>query len=62
MAVDLIAALLEESHAKVFAFFDRKMSSSYRTAARPGLLLARARNRCGGKHGEGIALSVTKVA
>jgi hypothetical protein len=38
LAVDLIAALSEESHAKVFAFFDRKMSSSYRNGRKAGLV------------------------
>jgi hypothetical protein len=36
----LIAALSEESRAKVFAFFDRKMSSSYRNGRKAGLLEA----------------------
>jgi len=34
----LIAALSEESRMKVFAFFDRKMSSSYRNGRKAGLL------------------------
>ena len=36
----LIAALSEESRQKVFAFFDRKMSSSYRNGRKAGLLEA----------------------
>ena len=34
----LIAALSEESRMKVFAFFDRKMSSSYRNGRKAGLV------------------------
>jgi hypothetical protein len=34
----LIAALSEESRMKVMAFFDRKMSSSYRNGRKAGLL------------------------
>jgi aspartyl aminopeptidase len=36
----LIAALSEESRTKVMAFFDRKMSSSYRNGRKAGLLEA----------------------
>jgi hypothetical protein len=36
----LIAALSEESRMKVMAFFDRKMSSSYRNARKAGRLEA----------------------
>ena len=36
----LIAALSEESRMKVFAFFDRKMSSSYRNGRKAGRLEA----------------------
>jgi hypothetical protein len=36
----LIAALSEESRMKVMAFFDRKMSSSYRNGRKAGLLEA----------------------
>jgi hypothetical protein len=36
----LIAALSEESRTKVFNFFDRKMSSSYRNGRKAGLLEA----------------------
>jgi hypothetical protein len=36
----LIAALSEESRAKVFAFFKKKMSSSYRNGRKAGLLEA----------------------
>ena len=36
----LIAALSEESRVKVFAFFDRKMSSSYRNGRKAGLVAA----------------------
>jgi len=34
----LIASLSEESRANVFAFFDRKMSSSFRNGRKAGLL------------------------
>ena len=34
----LIASLSEESRANVFAFFDRKMSSSYRNGRKAGLV------------------------
>jgi len=37
----LIAALSEESRAKVFAFFDRKMSSSYGNGRKAGLVAAK---------------------
>ena len=36
----LIAALSEESRQKVMAFFDRKMSSSYRNGRKAGLVEA----------------------
>ena len=36
----LIAALSEESRMKVFTFFDRKMSSSYRNGRKAGLVEA----------------------
>jgi hypothetical protein len=36
----LIAALSEETRAKVIAFFDRKMSSSYRNGRKAGLVEA----------------------
>ena len=36
----LIASLSEESRMKVFAFFDRKMSSSYRNGRKAGLVEA----------------------
>jgi hypothetical protein len=39
----LIAALSEESRMKVFAFFDRKMSSSYRNGRKAGLVEAGAK-------------------
>ena len=39
----LIAALSEESRAKVFTFFDRKMSSSYRNGRQAGVLAAGAK-------------------
>ena len=34
----LVAALSQESREKVFAFFDRKMSSSYRNGRKAGLV------------------------
>ena len=37
----LIAALSEESRMKVMAFFDRKMSSSYRNGRKAGLAAAK---------------------
>jgi hypothetical protein len=37
----LIAALSEESRMKVMAFFDRKMSSSYRNGRKAGLATAK---------------------
>jgi hypothetical protein len=37
----LIAALSEESRTKVMAFFDRKMSSSYRNGRKAGLAAAK---------------------
>ena len=37
----LTAALSEESQAKVFAFFDRKMSSSYGNGRKAGLAAAK---------------------
>ena len=39
----LVAALSQESREKVFAFFDRKMSSSYRNGRKAGLASAGAR-------------------
>jgi len=39
----LIAALSEESRMKVFAFFDRKMSPSYRNGRKAGLVEAGAK-------------------
>jgi hypothetical protein len=39
----LIAALSDESRAKIVAFFDRKMSSSYRNGRKAGLAAAGAR-------------------
>jgi hypothetical protein len=37
----LVAALSQESREKVFAFFDRKMSSSYRNGRKAGLVAKR---------------------
>ena len=37
----LITALYVESRTKVFAFFDRKMSSSYRNGRKAGLAAAK---------------------
>jgi hypothetical protein len=55
----LIASLSEESRVKVFAFFDRKMSSSYRNGRKAGLASRRCEaDRFGSNHGKGIALSV----
>jgi hypothetical protein len=41
----LVAALSEESRAKVFAFFDRKMASSYRNGRKAGLAVGGAPER-----------------
>jgi hypothetical protein len=53
----LVASLSEESRVKVFAFFDRKMSSSYRNGrkGRPRCGQPEVGNRFGSKHGEGIS-------
>jgi hypothetical protein len=60
----LVAALSEESRMKVMAFFDRKMSLSYRNGRKAGPPgnCAEAGHCFGSEHGEGIALSVSEVA